>query len=83
MDKIEFKYGQWVVELQRKASGISWVTGEVKSDYVTIDVTGKWVATDGILYNNTRPCCVYDRPEILPKGLKDRIYKKAMKLLEE
>ena len=79
--KRKFKYGQWAVTMERKNAGLSWVDNEPLEDYVSIDVTGNWRATQGMLYDKNRNCCAYDEPEILPVGLKKLIYKRAMQML--
>ena len=79
--KKEFTYGQWSVTLERKNAGLSWVDSKPTEDYVSIDVVGNWRATQGILYDKHRSCCAYDEPELLPRGLKELIYKRAMKIL--
>lgn len=79
----EFNYGQWTVTLKRKNAGLSWVDGKPLEDHISIDVVGNWRVTQGILYDKHRNCCAYDEPELLPKGLKKRIYETAMKMLEK
>ena len=79
--KGKFKYGQWVVTMERKNAGLSWVDGKPTEDYISIDVTGNWRATQGILYDKHRDCCAYDYPELLPNGLKKLIYQRAMQML--
>ena len=64
------------------AFAIGYASFLLLEDYVSIDVTGNWRATQGILYDKHRTCCAYDEPELLPKGLKNLIYKRAMKMLE-
>ena len=81
--KKKFKYGQWIVTIERRNAGLSWVDGKPTEDYISIDVTGNWRATQGILYDKHRSCCAYDEPELLPVGLKKRIYNVAMKMLKE
>ena len=78
----KFTYGQWTVTMERKNAGLSCIDGSPLKDYISIDVTGNWRATQGILYDKHRTCCAYDEPELLPKGLKNLIYKRAMKMLE-
>lgn len=77
-----FNYGQWFVTLKKGNAGTSWIDGSPLEDHVSIDVVGNWRATQGILYDRHRKNCAYDEPELLPKGLKKRIYEKAKKMLE-
>lgn len=79
----QFNYGQWTVTLKRKNAGLSWVDHTPTEDYISIDVVGNWRATQGMLYDKYRENCAYDEPELLPKGLKQRIYKVAKKMLEK
>lgn len=81
--KRHFKYGQWEVSLERKNAGLSWVDHTPTEDYISIDVVGNWRATQGMLYDKHRSNCAYDEPELLPKGLKQRIYKVAKAMLEK
>lgn len=81
------KYGQWDVEFSHLKE--SEFKGET-SYYITCDVTGNWIADHGIyhesswmdikFHNAPRRLMCYDSPELLPKGLKERINKKAEKI---
>ena len=79
----EFNYGQWTVTMKRKNAGLSWVDSTPMEDYISIDVVGNWRATHGMLYDKNRECCAYDEPELLPRGLKQLIYKRAMQMLQK
>lgn len=79
----QFKYGQWEVTLKRGNAGLSWVDRTPLEDHISINVVGNWRATQGMLYDKHRENCAYDEPELLPKGLKQRIYKVAKAMLEK
>ena len=74
------KYGQWDVEFSELKEN-EW-RGEIEY-YITCEVVGNWNADKGIWSRceqfGNRMC--YDTPELLPKGLRKRINKKAEKYL--
>lgn len=81
------KYGQWNVEFSNLKE--HEFQGET-SYYITCEVVGNWIADKGIyhesnwmdikFHNSPKRLMCYDSPELLPKGLKERINKKAEKL---
>ena len=78
VDKREFKYGQWVVTIELKED-----FDKVNDYYCTVDCTGNWRATQGILYDYNRPCVAFNEPELLPTGLKSRIHHYCRKLISD
>lgn len=74
-DGIMFGYGQWSVLIMVKDFG-----GDL-DPCCSINCTGNWYSTQGMLYSITDTVCAYNEPEILPKGLKALINKRAHKLL--
>lgn len=79
-----FNYGQWTVTIQlRDYEHVIFGSPASDTPYCSIDCTGTWVSEQGILYDFWRDCCAYNNPEILPKGLKERIFKRAHKLIAQ
>ena len=74
-DGVMFGYGQWEVLIMVKD-----FDGE-DEPMCSINCTGTWYSTQGICYGVNEPICAYNEPEILPKGLKRLINKKAHNLL--
>ena len=79
-----FNYGQWTVTIWlRDYENVIFGSPASDEPYCAIDCTGTWRSTQGILYDKWRDCCAYDDPYILPTGLRKRVYKRAMKLINQ
>nr|DAF72350.1 MAG TPA: hypothetical protein [Caudoviricetes sp.] len=80
METKTFKYNQWEVTLSKK----QFVSGGL---FVTVDILGDWCRYSGIHYGSSPDTgalydyVAYDYPECISKGLKERIYKRCIKML--
>ena len=70
----EFKYGQWDVTIDVKEG--------FDDKYCSIWCVGSWLSTPGIMYDYYHKYAAYDYPEMLPAGLKKKIYHRCKKLLK-
>ena len=75
LKKDEFKYGQWDVTIEVKE-------GFDDDKYCSLWLVGTWNSTQGIMCDYYRECVAYDYPEMLPAGLKKKIYHRCKKLLK-
>lgn len=87
MNLLELKYGQWDVEFKIKNAGNSWVDGKPMNDYISFEIVGNWRCDSGIFYNIDKTSSFsnpqvigYNDPELLPRGLKERILKRCLRI---
>ena len=77
MKKELLQYGQWDCMLKC----LFYDSANKREDLIiSITITGKWRGDNGIYYYG-RDCVGFDYPELLPKGLKDRLNRKAKAML--
>lgn len=74
---VEFKYGQWDVTIEVKEG-----FDKIDPAFCSVDCTGNWNSTQGIMYDYYRECVAYNEPEMLPVGLKKKIHARCRKLLK-